>query len=80
MLCASTCSDLDCSFDQIKKPFPFLPVSEFQPSWIKTVKGDKAKDAPAVKLDMPTFFASLEALALAYHAVGVSPLRLGLDV
>ena len=44
------------------------------------MKGDKAKDAPAVKLDMPTFFASLEALALAYHAVGVSPLRLGLDV
>ena len=53
---------------QVEAPFPFLCVTEFTPMWVKKHAASKEDKRP----DMPTFLASMDAMALAYHAAGVS--------
>ena len=61
---------------QVKQPFPFMTASEFIPMWVK--KPSKAQEADeqakdGKRPDTPTFFAAMDAMALAYHAAGVWP-------
>ena len=52
---------------------PFMTAADFKQDWIKSLKGKHGEDELSGKrLDMPAFFASMEALVLGYHAVGVS--------
>ena len=49
-----------------------MAAAEFKPDWVKTLKNKGGDEELAGKrLDMPAFFASMEALALGYTAVGV---------
>jgi hypothetical protein len=57
---------------QVKKPVPFMAAADFTPMWAK-ISHPAEKEGDTKMPDLPTFLASMDAMAFAYHAADIWP-------